>query len=106
MDLYHLDVAIQNLWSAAYAEGIGIDWVRLADHGPVARLLDLPCGVELTAYLCLGIPQEVHVLPRRAIGGRHVRRRRDTRIYMDIWGQTGEALEASMPPTDDYIQPD
>ena len=45
--LYHLGVAIQNLWLAACAEGVGNEWVRLADHRSVARLFDLPCGVEL-----------------------------------------------------------
>ena len=44
MDLYHLGIAIQHLWLAACAEGVGIEWVRLADRGPVARLLDLPWG--------------------------------------------------------------
>jgi 5,6-dimethylbenzimidazole synthase len=100
MDLYRICGALQNLWLAACAEGLGVEWIRFSDVGAVARLLALPPRVQLIAYLCLGIPQEFHMRPRREAGDWRARRRLDSRIYTDLWGQTGERLTAAMPPTD------
>lgn len=102
MDISRICWAIQNLWLAACAEGLGVEWVRLADAGAVARLLALPRRVQLIAYLCLGIPQAFDVRPKREAVDWRTRRRLDSRIYTDIWGQTGERLAAAMPPADDH----
>jgi 5,6-dimethylbenzimidazole synthase len=103
MDISRISWAIQNLWLAACAEGLGVEWIRLLDAGAVARLLALPPRVQLIAYLCLGIPQAFDVRPRReaAVDWR-ARRRLDSRIYTDLWGQTGARLAAAMPPADDH----
>jgi nitroreductase len=42
MDISRICWAIQNLWLAACAEGLGVEWIRLLDAGAVARLLALP----------------------------------------------------------------
>jgi nitroreductase len=105
MDMVRIFGAIQNLWLAACAEGLGVEWVRFSDEGAVARLLALPPRVQLIAYLCLGIPLEFHVRPRRAAGDWRARRRLDSRIYTDLWGQTGERLLAFMAPADDHGSP-
>jgi 5,6-dimethylbenzimidazole synthase len=103
MDILHICGAMQNLWLAACAEGLGVEWIRLLDSGAVARLLALPPRVQLIAYLCLGIPQAFDVRPRReaAVDWR-ARRRLDSRIYTDLWGQTGARLAAAMPPADEH----
>jgi 5,6-dimethylbenzimidazole synthase len=101
MHLYHICWAIQNLWLAACAEGLAVEWIRLADNGAVARLLALPSRVQLIAYLCLGIPQAFHLRPRRDAWDCRARRGLDSRIYTDIWGQTGKRLAAAMSPTDE-----
>jgi len=102
MDISRICWPIQNLWLAACAEGLGVEWVRLADAGAVARLLALPRRVQLIAYLCLGIPQAFDVRPKREAVDWRTRRRLDSCIYTDIWGQTGERLAAAMPPADDH----
>src|SRR5919108_4701392 len=81
MDIYHICLAIQNMWLAACAEGLGVEWVRLSDDGAVTRFLELPSGVQLIAYLCLGVPQEFHVRPRRAAVEWRSRKRLDSLIY-------------------------
>jgi 5,6-dimethylbenzimidazole synthase len=86
MDIYRVCGAIQNLWLAACAEGLGVEWIRFSDDGAVARLLALPPRVQLISYLCLGIPQAFDVRPKRAAGDWRARRRLDSRIYTDIWG--------------------
>jgi nicotinate-nucleotide--dimethylbenzimidazole phosphoribosyltransferase len=48
--------AVQNLWLAARAEGIGVGWVSIVEPAVLRRELSLPAGVEPIAYLCLGHP--------------------------------------------------
>ena len=54
MDLASVACAIQNLWLAARAEGLGLGWVSLFDPQALADLLALPTGARPVAVLCLG----------------------------------------------------
>lgn len=54
MDLASLSCAIQNLWLAARAEGLGMGWVSLFEPQALGELLGLPPGAEPVALLCLG----------------------------------------------------
>lgn len=54
MDLASVSCAIQNLWLAARAEGLGMGWVSLFDPARLAGLLDMPADAEPVAILCLG----------------------------------------------------
>lgn len=54
---YSVVAAIQTLWLAARAEGIGVGWVSILRPGRVAALLDVPAGWQLVAYLCIGYPE-------------------------------------------------
>lgn len=68
--------AVQNLWLAARAEGIGVGWVSIVEPSALRAELVLPAGVEPLAYLCIGHPvafrsqpmlEEVGWRPRRAL---------------------------------------
>ena len=48
---------------AARAEGIGLGWVSILDPGQLCRDLGVPADWRLTAYLCLGRPEEEHADP-------------------------------------------
>lgn len=54
MDLASAACAIQNLWLAARAEGLGMGWVSLFDPAALAALLNMPAGAKPIAILCLG----------------------------------------------------
>jgi 5,6-dimethylbenzimidazole synthase len=54
MDLASASCAIQNLWLAARAEGLGMGWVSLFEPDELAALLGMPPGAEPIAVLCLG----------------------------------------------------
>ncbi|MFD1122395.1 5,6-dimethylbenzimidazole synthase [Methylophilus flavus] len=54
MDLASVSCAIQNLWLAARAEGIGMGWVSLFDPQALASLLGMPDDAKPVAILCLG----------------------------------------------------
>ncbi|MGA7807619.1 5,6-dimethylbenzimidazole synthase [Bradyrhizobium sp.] len=57
---YSVVAAIQTLWLAARAEGLGVGWVSILDPDEVHAALDLPPHWSFIAYLCLGWPQEEH----------------------------------------------
>jgi 5,6-dimethylbenzimidazole synthase len=54
MDLASVSCAIQNLWLAARAEGLGMGWVSIFDPVRLGALLGMPDGAEPVAILCLG----------------------------------------------------
>ncbi len=57
-DLWSCACAIQNLWLAARAEGLGMGWVTLFQPQDLAELVGLPEGVLTLGWLCLGWPDE------------------------------------------------
>jgi len=67
MDLYSSVCAVQNLWLAARAEGLGVGWVSILKPEDLATILALPEGVVPVAYLCVG-PTEQFAEERRTIG--------------------------------------
>lgn len=54
MDIASVSCAIQNLWLAARAEGLGMGWVSIFDPIKLAELLKIPAGAKPIAILCLG----------------------------------------------------
>lgn len=54
MDLASVSCAIQNLWLAARAEGLGMGWVSIFEPAKLAELLHMPDDAEPVAILCLG----------------------------------------------------
>ena len=66
-DLASASCAIQNLWPAARAEGLGMGWVSIFDPVRLGALLAMPDGAEPVAILCLG---PVPDIPPPAVGDR------------------------------------
>ncbi len=62
-DLWSCACAIQNMWLAARAEGLGMGWVTLFDPASLALLLGLPTGVVSLGWMCLGWPDERNPAP-------------------------------------------
>lgn len=54
MDLASTSCAIQNMWLAARAEGIGMGWVSIFEPNELSSLLNMPEGSEAIAILCIG----------------------------------------------------
>jgi 5,6-dimethylbenzimidazole synthase len=66
---YSVVSAIQIIWLAARAEGLGVGWVSILEPDIVKRALDVPATWALIAYLCLGWPEEEHLDPELARRG-------------------------------------
>jgi len=54
MDIYSAVCAVQNLWLAGRAEGIGIGWVSIVSRDDLRTALGIPQEIEIIAYLCAG----------------------------------------------------
>lgn len=87
MDLASAACAIQNLWLAARAEGLGLGWVSLFDPAAVAQLLHLPAGAEPIALLCLGPVQGYYAAPMLSQHGWAQREALADLVFDDRWGQ-------------------
>lgn len=56
-DVYSTCCAIQNLWLAARAEGVGVGWVSILKIAQLRDILGIPPHVLPVAYLCIGYPE-------------------------------------------------
>ena len=86
MDLASLSCAIQNLWLAARAEGLGMGWVSLFDPVALGELLGLPQGAEPLALLCLGPVDEFYPRPMLVEEGWAAERPLAEMLYENHWG--------------------
>ncbi|RCK05398.1 cob(II)yrinic acid a,c-diamide reductase [Thalassospira xianhensis MCCC 1A02616] len=60
---YSAVAAVQLLWLAARVKGIGVGWVSILEPETVLKTLEVPSHWRLIAYLCIGYPEEDHVVP-------------------------------------------
>jgi 5,6-dimethylbenzimidazole synthase len=60
---YSSVLAVHTLWLAARCYGLGVGWVSILEPGKVARVLEVPEGWKLIAYLCIGYPEVEHDQP-------------------------------------------
>ncbi|MDB6181064.1 5,6-dimethylbenzimidazole synthase [Paracoccus fistulariae] len=87
MDLYSTVCAVQNLWLAARAEGIGVGWVSIFHDEDLRRILSLPDHVTPVAYLCLGHVDELWSEPELQAKGWRDRLPLQDLIFTDGWDQ-------------------
>jgi 5,6-dimethylbenzimidazole synthase len=88
MDLASVSCAIQNLWLAARAEGLGMGWVSLFEPRDLAELLGLPRDAEPVAVLCLGPVPEFPDRPKLEIDRWAVGRGLDEFVSENGWAGT------------------
>ncbi|WP_210640064.1 5,6-dimethylbenzimidazole synthase [Pseudomonas sp. Tri1] len=86
MDLASLSCAIQNLWLASRAEGLGMGWVSLFEPQALADLLGLPAGAKPLAILCLGPVEAFYPAPMLALEGWAQPRSLNELLYENHWG--------------------
>jgi 5,6-dimethylbenzimidazole synthase len=87
MDLYSTVCAVQNLWLAARAEGIGVGWVSIFRDADLRALLALPDHVEIVAYLCLGHVERLYRRPELEAKGWRSRLPLDDLVFEERWGE-------------------
>lgn len=83
--LYSVCLAIQNLWLAATAEGLGVGWVSFYREGFVSELLGIPAGIRPVAWLCVGPVSHLEETPDLERHGWRQRRPLSEAIHHDRW---------------------
>ncbi len=101
-DLWSCACAIQNLWLAARAEGLGVGWVTLFEPADLAELVGLPAGVEPLGWLCLGWPDERNPDPGLERAGWSTRLALDDVVLHERWSESAEPA----PPLSKLRGPD
>ena len=84
--LYSVCLAIQNLWLAATAEGLGVGWVSFYREEFLRSLLGIPAGVRPVAWLCVGPVTHLEVEPDLERHGWRLRRPLAVALHADRWG--------------------
>lgn len=87
MDLYSTVCAVQNLWLAARAEGVGVGWVSIFNDAAMRGLFQIPDDIEIIAYLCIGYVDELYTEPELAAKGWRQRLELSDLIFDEQWNR-------------------
>ncbi len=83
---YSSALAVENLWLAARAEGLGVGWVSFFDEREMVRELGLPEHLEVVAYLCVGYVDEFPQEPELVQAGWSKRRPLSWVVHEEEYG--------------------
>ncbi len=84
-DLWSCACAIENMWLAARAEGLGLGWVTLFPPAELIELIGAPEEVETLGWLCLGFPDERPPQPGLARAGWSKKLALEEVVMRDRW---------------------
>ncbi|MER5931386.1 nicotinate-nucleotide--dimethylbenzimidazole phosphoribosyltransferase [Streptomyces sp. NPDC002054] len=84
---YSSALAVENLWLAARAEGLGVGWVSFFDEREMVRTLGLPEHLEVVAYLCVGYVDEFPDEPELMQAGWSKRRPLSWVVHEETYGR-------------------
>lgn len=84
--LYSVCLAIENLWLAATAEGLGVGWVSFFREQYLRGLLGIPDAVRPIAWLCLGPVTSLQQIPDLERHGWRERRPLSKVVHHEFYG--------------------
>ena len=93
-DLLSAACAVQNLWLAARAEGIGVGWVSIMRESDLRAILGIPEGIAVVAYLCVGFVDRAYVRPELEAKRWASRRPLESLVFEDRWGGSCDTTKA------------
>lgn len=85
MDVYSTVCAVQNLWLAARAEGVGVGWVSIFHDSDIRQALAIPEHVEIVAWLCVGYIDKLYCEPELAVKGWRQRLPLEELVFEERW---------------------
>jgi 5,6-dimethylbenzimidazole synthase len=86
MDLASVACAIQNLWLAARAEGLGMGWVSMFDPNALAQTLSMPEGSHPVGILCIGHVEAFYPAPMLELTDWARGQRLEELVFQNRWG--------------------
>lgn len=99
MDLYSSVCAVQNLWLAARAEGLGVGWVSIFHEKALQDALGIPHHIVPIAYLCIGHVSHFNDRPELEKAGWLPRLPAADLLYFEQWGSSDPNREDSLSAT-------
>lgn len=96
MDLYSSVCAVQNLWLAARAEGLGVGWVSIIKQQALQEALAIPKQIVPIAYLCIGYVSHFYDKPELETAGWLKRMPLEELVYFDQWKNSKTAEEETL----------
>lgn len=91
-DVWSCACAIENMWLAARAAGIGMGWVTLFNPQDLLDLVGAPAGVTTLGWLCFGYPDERQLNPGLERAGWSKRMPLESVVLAERW-QDGEHIK-------------
>lgn len=85
MDVYSTVCAVQNLWLAARAEGVGVGWVSIFHDSDIRAILGIPDHIEIVAWLCVGFVDQLYGEPELAVKGWRQRLPLEELVFEERW---------------------
>jgi nicotinate-nucleotide--dimethylbenzimidazole phosphoribosyltransferase len=99
-DVYSTACAIENLWLAARAEGLGVGWVSFYQPDDLRAVLAIPGRVDPIAYLCVGWPDERPARPGLEAAGWATRMPLEEVVMPERWRTQSPSTELGPPAPD------
>lgn len=99
-DVYSTACAVENLWLAARAEGLGVGWVSFYRPDDLRQVLGIPASADPIAYLCVGWPDERPQRPGLEAAGWSSRMPLSHVVMSERW------RDAAEPSPADDVSPD
>jgi 5,6-dimethylbenzimidazole synthase len=93
-DILSTACAVQNLWLAARAEGVGVGWVSIVREADLRQIFNIPREIAIVAYLCVGYVATAYRAPELEVRRWASRLPLENLIFEDSWGE----LAASTNP--------
>ncbi len=94
--VYSTVCAVQNLWLAARAEGLGAGWVSILNLDDLRSILGIPEHVTPVAYLCLGYVAGFGDRPELEERGWESRETLESLIHFDQWGEQDQRRASAL----------
>lgn len=97
-DAYSTCLAVQNLWLAARAEGLGVGWVSILRAEAIRAMFGIPERVLVIAYLTLGWPVELPAEPMLQSVGWRSRLPLADLVFRDRWEERADVRQPPVSP--------
>jgi 5,6-dimethylbenzimidazole synthase len=94
VEIYSTCLAVENLWLAARAEGLGVGWVSIIRNRDLSRIFSLPEKVIPLAYLCIGYVREFPARPLLESSQWLERLLPRRLLHFDDWNRTATDADA------------
>ena len=101
VEVYSTCLAVENLWLAARAEGLGVGWVSIIRNEDLARIFSIPANVIPLAYLCIGYVLDFPDRPILESANWAKRLPPRTLLHFDSWNRVAGDEEPLIKAIDD-----